>query len=120
MENAQTLLLCGDASQSFLHNLESYHIIQLPHHSKLDSAIQIFDELKDPTSKVYFISDNTGSGANSGGSDDLVKYMSEENYSPAYNTRNNVVLLPEGVFGIGSTYNNKPQGVKLGEMDYWL
>jgi len=120
LENAQSILLCGDASPSFLHNLEKYHIIQLPHHGKLNSAIEIFDELKDPTNKDYFISDNTGTGTNSGGSNDLVKYMSEENYSPAYNTKNDVVLLPEGVFGIGSTSNNKPKGVKLGEMDYWF
>lgn len=120
LENAQSILLCGDASPSFLHSLEKYHIIQLPHHGKLDSAMEIFDELKDSHGKDYFVSDNTGSGKTSGGSDDLVQYMSDENYSPAYNTKNNVVLLPESSFGIGSTSNNKSQGVKLGEMDYWL
>lgn len=116
LENAQTVLLCGDASPSYLHNLDSYNVIQLPHHGKLDSAQEIFKSLKDPYSKTYLVSDNTGSGVTSGGSDKLVQYMKDENYDPALNTKGNVVNLP--LNGFGSMNSGKPQGVKLGEMDY--
>ena len=111
----QMLLLCGDASPSYLHNLDSYEIIQLPHHGQLDDAKRIFEELKDSYSKIYLVSDNTGSGATSGGSDKLVEYMQEEYYSPALNTKNGIVNIPKKVFGNISI--SKPQGVKLGEMD---
>ena len=116
LDNAETILLCGDASPSYLHNLNSYDIIQLPHHGQFDDAQAIFEELTDSYSKEYFISDNTGSGATSGGSDKLVQYMKEEHYSPALNTKNGVLLLPKNGFGIGTS--SKPQGVRLGEMDY--
>ena len=52
---------------------------------------EFFDGLKDSYSKTYLVSDNTGSGAASGGSDKLVEYMQEEYYTPALNTRNGVV-----------------------------
>lgn len=119
LDGAQTILLCGDASPSYLHNLDSYEIIQLPHHGKLDDAQRIFEELKDSYSKTYLVSDNTGSGATSGGSDELVEYMQEEYYTPALNTRNGVVDIPKKEFANISV--SKPQGVKLGEMDckYW-
>jgi len=97
LDNAQTILLCGDASPSYLHNLDSYDIIQLPHHGQLDNAQAIFEELKDPYNKTYFVSDNTGSGATSGGSDKLVQHMKDEKYSAAYNTKNGVVDLPKNV-----------------------
>lgn len=116
LDNAQTILLCGDASPSYLHNLDSYSIIQLPHHGQLDNAQKIFEKLKDPYNKTYLISDNTGSGATSGGSDKLVQYMKDERYSPAQNTKVGVVIIP-GI-GFGSVTSSKPQGVKLGEMDY--
>ncbi|NCC15931.1 MAG: hypothetical protein EOM28_06220 [Clostridia bacterium] len=116
LDNAETILLCGDASPSYLHNLNSYDIIQLPHHGQLDDAQAIFDELNDSYSKEYFISDNTGSGITSGGSDKLVHYMKEENYSPAMNTKTGVLLLPKNGIGVGTS--SKPQGVRLGEMDY--
>ena len=116
LDNGQTVLLCGDASPSYLHRLDSYDVIQLPHHGRLDNAQEIFEELRDPYSKVYFISDNTGAGANSGGSDDLVRFMKRENYSPALNTQKGEVNLPkEGAQG--ETGNNRPQGVKLGGVD---
>lgn len=119
LDGAQMILLCGDASPSYLYNLDSYEIIQLPHHGKLDDAQRIFEELKDSYSKIYLVSDNTGSGATSGGSDKLVEYMQEEYYTPALNTRNGVVDIPKK--GFANISVSKPQGVKLGEMDckYW-
>jgi hypothetical protein len=117
LDNAQTILLCGDASPDYLHNLDSYSIIQLPHHGQLDDAKAIFQKLGGNSYfKEYFISDNTGSGKTSGGSDDLVQYMKDENYNPPMNTKNAPVLIPSGNAGIIGT--SKPQGVKLGEMDF--
>jgi len=118
LDNATTILLCGDASPEYLHNLGNYGIIQLPHHGQLADAQAIFQKLKgDAYSKDYLISDNTGSGATSGGSDKLVQYMKEENYSPAKNTKNAPVCIPpEGSTSVISTI--KPQGVKLGGMDF--
>lgn len=115
LENAETVLLCGDASPAYLHHLDNYDLIQLPHHGKLDNAMAIFDALKDSYSKNYLISDNTGSGATSGGSDKLVEYMKNEHYSPALNTKNSVVSIPKSTYGCNT--NNRSQGVKLGEMD---
>ncbi len=118
LDNAETILLCGDASPTYLHNLDSYEIIQLPHHGQLDDAKAVFEKLRDRYSKKYFISDNTGSGTTSGGSDKLVQYMKDENYDPALNTKDGVVVIPKS--GFGSITGSKPQGVKLGEMDYKL
>ena len=116
LDTAQTILLCGDASPAYLHNLNNYDIIQLPHHGQLDDAQAIFEELDDPYDKTYFISDNTGSGATSGGSEKLVKYMKDEKYSPALNTKGGVVIIP--LSGFGSATGRRQQGVRLGEMDY--
>lgn len=114
LDGQQTTLLCGDASPSYLHNLDTYQVIQLPHHGKLDNAEEIFNALKSLYSKQFLVSDNTGSGATSGGSDALIKYMEKEKMTPAHNTRYGVVHLPKLNFGnAGST----KQGVKLGEMD---
>jgi len=122
LDSAETILLCGDATPAFLHRLGIYDIIQLPHHGKLESAQEIFEEIgktSDPYIKTYLVSDNTGSGANSGGSDDLIRYMREEKYTPALNTKNGEVNLPQGGAqgGGGSTAYSRPQGVKLGGMD---
>ena len=117
LADAAIILLCGDASPDFLHNLYTYNIIQLPHHGQLDDAIAIFEKLKaDSYNKDYLISDNTGSGATSGGSDKLVKYMEDENYNPAMNTKKVPVCIPPE--GTGIIITPKPQGVKLGEMDF--
>jgi len=117
LDTADIILLCGDASPDYLHNLGSYDIIQLPHHGQLADAQAIFQKLKgDSYSKHYLISDNTGSGATSGGSDELVQYMKDEKYSPAMNTKNAPVNIPSESFGIISI--KKPQGVKLGEMGF--
>ena len=107
-------LLCGDASPEYLHNLDSFKIIQLPHHGKLDSATTIFDAVEDPYSKGFLISDNTGSAATSGGSDKLVQYMQEENFTPAWNTKKQVVDLPT------STNHGPSRGVMLGAMDSYF
>lgn len=115
LDNAENILLCGDASPSYLHNIDSYEIIQLPHHGQLDDAKAIFEELIDPYNKTYFISDNTGSAATSGGSDKLVQYMKDEKYSPALNTKSGLVLIP--LSGYVSVTSRKQQGVRLGEMD---
>jgi hypothetical protein len=115
LNNAEMIILCGDAAPSYLHNLDSYDIIQLPHHGQLDDSKKIFDKLDDSYSKSYFISDNTGSGETSGGSDQLVEYMNNEKYSSACNTKNGVVYLPSTFGGSGKI---KEKGVKLGGMDY--
>ena len=115
LDNAGTILLCGDASPAYLRDIDNYDFIQLPHHGKLDDAMEIFNTLKDSYSKNYLISDNTGSGIASGGSDKLEEHMKNEHYSPALNTKNGVVLIPNGIDGYNS--RNRAQGVKLGEMD---
>jgi len=115
LETVENILLCGDATPAYLKSLDSYEIIQLPHHGQLDDAKAVFSTLKDSYSKKYFISDNTGSGANSGGSDKLVQYMKDEYYNPAMNTKNGIVAINSGS---GVRVETKPQGVKLGEMNY--
>jgi hypothetical protein len=117
LDNAATILLCGDASPEYLHNLDNYSIIQLPHHGQLEDAKAIFEKLQGNSySKDYLVSDNTGSGATSGGSDKLVQYMKVENYSPAMNTKKAPVYIPSIGTGIPNTI--KLQGVKLGEVDF--
>lgn len=116
LENAQTVLLCGDATPEYLHNLNAYDVIQLPHHGKLESAQVIFNKLSDPYCKTYLVSDNTGSGATSGGSDKLVEYMKEENFTAAQNTKNGVVNISLNVGGYTGRTSSKG-GVRLGEVD---
>lgn len=95
LDNAASVLLCGDACPDYLNSLNDYNIIQLPHHGQKDDAIAIFDEMGgDAYLKKYLISDNTGSAATSGGSDALVQYMLEEKYSTAYNTKTGEIVLP--------------------------
>ena len=118
VDDGKSVLLCGDATPAFLHNLNVYGVIQLPHHGKLDNAQEIFDKLTDSYSKIYLISDNTGSGPTSGGSDKLVEYMKDELYDPALNTKNGVVNYPKNG-GINVSVK-KTQGVKLGGVDTWF
>lgn len=119
LDNAQCILLCGDATPEYMYNLNSYHIIQLPHHGKLDNAQKIFEKLGDyQYEKLYLVSDNTGSGATSGGSDKLEEYMADENFAPAKNTKNGVVYLPENVGRYTGGRGGSSGGVKLGEVDY--
>lgn len=110
LENDEVLLLCGDASPEYIENLGEYDIIQLPHHGQLADAEKIFEKLEDPYIKEYLISDNTGTGEKSGGSDDLVKEMKKNSFSPAYNTRNGIVDLPIHV----SNSTTRRPGVNLG------
>ena len=119
LDNAQTILLCGDASPSYLHSLDIYDIIQLPHHGQFDNALEVFKKLEDPHDKTYFISDNTGSGTTSGGSDELVRFMKDEWYNPALNTKDKVIFIPQN--GIDNVTGSKQQGTTLGEMDcrFW-
>lgn len=115
LDDGQVVLLCGDASPDYLKNLNSYDVIQLPHHGQLDDAKAIFDALRDPDSKTYLISDNTGSGKTSGGSAKLKEFMTNERYKTALNTQNGVISLSKTRNSVG--YSGKSQGVKLGEMD---
>jgi len=115
LEDASEILLCGDASPAYLHNLDNYNLIQLPHHGKLESAQTIFETLEDPYEKDFLVSDNTGSGATSGGSDKLITHMKKERMNAAYNTQNGVVKLPKrNVYGTGGSSERK---VKLGGVD---
>ena len=117
LDNTGNILLCGDASPDYLQSLSSYDVIQLPHHGQLADAQAIFEELGAKSyEKDYLISDNTGSRETSGGSDDLVQYMEEENYRPAKNTKKAPVFIPSE--GIGTVSPIKPQGVRLGEVDF--
>lgn len=118
LENGQSVLLCGDASPDYLKELESYDIIQLPHHGQLSDAKAVFEKLDDVCDvyeKEFLVSDNTGSGATSGGSDDLVSYMKTEKMSAAYNTKNGVVELPEDSIENGT--NNVRRSMILGDLD---
>ena len=118
IDDASEVLLCGDASPVYLHDLDKYDLIQLPHHGKLESAQKIFDALEDSYIKEFLVSDNTGSGATSGGSDKLIEYMKTEKMNAAYNTKNGVIKLPKETgydgYGNGSSSERK---VKLGGMD---
>jgi beta-lactamase superfamily II metal-dependent hydrolase len=121
LDTTGAILLCGDASPDYLHNIDIYDVIQLPHHGQLDDAKAVFGKLKDAYRKDYLISDNTGSGNTSGGSDDLVKYMEDEYYSPAKNTKNGTVEMPViGLGGIVVPPPSKPKGVKLCDMGFRL
>ena len=115
LDDGQDVLLCGDASPDYLKNLDSYDVIQLPHHGQLDDAKAIFNALRDPDSKTFLISDNTGSGKTSGGSVKLKEFMANERYKAALNTQSGVISLPKTRTSVG--YPGKSQGVKLGEMD---
>ncbi len=109
LDNGYKLLLCGDASPQYLKNLDNYDVIQFPHHGQYKDGVSILEVLDDPYTKVFLISDNTGSGNNSGGSKELVEYMKTEKYNSPHNTLNGVINLPES---IKSAY--KTRGVILG------
>lgn len=103
LDNAEFALLCGDASPDYLHSVDDYDIIQLPHHGQYDDAIAVFDALSNAGSKMFLISDNTGSGATSGGSDELMKSDAIIG-KRIKNTKKDVVELPEpSLYGNGSS-----------------
>ena len=116
LDDGMEMLLCGDATPKYIHDIESYDIIQLPHHGQLDDAQMIFDSLEDPYCKEFLISDNTGSGYNSGGSDKLVKKMRQEKFTPAHNTKEGMVELPKKKVSRGVGYKSAA-GVRLGGLD---
>jgi ribonuclease BN (tRNA processing enzyme) len=100
-DDMKLVLLCGDASPSYLHNLDDYDVIQLPHHGNLDNAERIFGELANAGSKTFLVSDNTG--ATNGGSDDLMKSDARKGKC-IKNTQNGVVDLPDILeFGNGNS-----------------
>ena len=115
LDDGGLVLLCGDATPNYIKSLGTYDLIQLPHHGQRDDAIAVFDELGgDAYSKKFLISDNTGSGTNSGGSEKLIMYMKEEKYTPAYNTQNGIVELSR----ILATSSSTSQGRNfLGDLD---
>lgn len=115
LNNRQSVLLCGDASPDYLKELDSYDVIQLPHHGQLSDAKAVFEKIDDIYVKEFLISDNTGSGATSGGSDDLVSYMKMERMSPAHNTKNGVIDLPKKDLGVGET--SAKRSMLLGDLD---
>lgn len=111
LDNQNKVLLCGDAAPQYLKNLNSYDVIQFPHHGQYKDGVEILDCLGDESySKEYLISDNTGSGKTSGGSSELVDHMKKENYKTAYNTLNGVVSLPIQSMAFSTT----TKGVRLG------
>ena len=115
LDGSRSVLLCGDASPGYLKDIHTYDIIQLPHHGQEDDAKAIFEMLDgNAYSKEYIISDNTGSAQNSGGSDDLVTYMQNEEYDPAYNTKNGIVELPGAS---APAYSDSRRRVRLGDLD---
>ncbi|MDR0696330.1 MAG: hypothetical protein LBF68_02125 [Christensenellaceae bacterium] len=94
LDGNETALLCGDASPTYLKDLDKYDVIQLPHHGQLADAEAAFDALGNAGSKTFLISDNTGSGATSGGSDDLMQSDASKG-KRIKNTNKEIVELPE-------------------------
>lgn len=115
LDDGRYVLLCGDASPDYIKNIETYCYIQLPHHGQEADAKAIFKRLGGSAYiKEYLISDNTGSSRTSGGSDSLVIYMKNEKYSPAHNTKKQIVELP--LFK-GAVLVDKERRSCLGDMD---
>lgn len=106
LNGSQEAILCGDASHEYLHNLDDYNIIQLPHHGQYASAEKIFDKLTNPGSKLFLISDNTGSGSTSGGSDSLMESGLIKG-KRIKNTKNGVVELPDDLVYRGGGFETQ-------------
>ena len=117
LSDKNTILLCGDASPDYLHELDSYVYIQLPHHGQLDDGKAVFAKLGAKSyRKTYFISDNSGSAATSGGSADLTAYMKKEQYTAAYNTQSGIVDLPSS--SASAVKDSTKGSVCLVDLDY--
>ena len=117
LSDGNTILLCGDATPDYLHELDSYVYIQLPHHGQLDDGKAVFAKLGAKSyRKTYFISDNSGSAATSGGSADLTAYMKKEQYTAAYNTQSGIVDLPSS--SVSVVKNSTKGSVCLVDLDY--
>ncbi len=66
------VLLTGDASYIAIEDkIREYDAIQLPHHGKFQSALDIFKKNDGREEVIYIVSDNTGNSV--GGSDELMK-----------------------------------------------
>ena len=73
IDDGNTLLLLADVSfDNIACDLSEHKYIQLPHHGKLDTAVQIFDEIGKVNllDHEFIVSDNTGTS--NGGSSDLM------------------------------------------------
>ena len=102
---------CGEVAQ--LLNEGTIQIAQL--HGQEDDAKAIFGVLGGHAySKDYLISDNTGSSPNSGGSEDIVKYMKDERYRQAYNTKDKIIDLP---IDCSSAHSISKRRTSLGDLD---
>jgi len=109
LDSSNSVLLCGDATPNFLHDLDDYDIIQLPHHGQYDNAIAVFDTLSNAGSKLFLISDNTGSAKTSGGSEKLMQSDAKKG-KRIKNTKNGIIELPEAsIYGCGGS--KTPGGV---------
>lgn len=117
LSDEKIILLCGDATPDYLHELDTYDYIQLPHHGQLDDGKAILEKLGAKSyKKAYFISDNTGSGATSGGSEKLIAYMKGERYTAAHNTQNGVIDLPTA--STSTIETSAKERECLGDLDY--
>lgn len=94
LEGKTKMLLCGDACPEYLENLDYYDIIQFPHHGQKADGEAVLEKLTCSYNKTFFISDNTGDGVTSGGSDALIDYLKKENYDKVFNTSKKNVNLP--------------------------
>jgi len=94
LNGGKVCLLCGDATPAYLHNLDEYDIIQLPHHGQCNNAEELIDKLSNAGSKLLIISDNTGSADNSGGSNEFMESDLAKG-KHIKNTKNGVIELPE-------------------------
>ena len=63
-----------------------------------------------------FVSDNSGSGKTSGGSDNLVDFMKKEKYNAAHNTKNGVVERPL-LSAAGTLKSAGKERVRLSDLD---
>jgi len=92
LENENFALLCGDASPSYLPDLSSYRIVQLPHHGNYDSALEVFEKIPAASISEYtfIISDNTGNSK--GGSDSLMANSSLKKGKVIRNTKNGNII----------------------------
>lgn len=99
LEDDKKLLLCGDASPDLIVDIKNYDYIQLPHHGQKEDADSILEELGGVLSynKVFYISDNTGSAENSGGSKETTTTLIRKRLC-YHNTKDKRVMLPNGYF----------------------
>lgn len=115
MEDGKKLLLCGDASPDLIVGIENYDYIQFPHHGQEGDADSILEKLGPSLSyqKVFYISDNTGSAENSGGSRETTAKLIKKRLC-YHNTSDKMVLLPDGYFASTGSSKRKLYAVDIG------